>query len=107
MVGIEGVHVEVFKDGALVKEGYTDADGKYNTTLVAGTYLIRLSKTGYTTVEKTEVIPRDAELMVNLPKTIVPSVSITISVMTSYVKTVMAGRDFTGMVVSSYTATVP
>jgi len=64
---IEDAHVEVYKDGALVAEGYTDATGRYTTSLDAGTYLVRISKTGYATIEKTETLARSTELVVNLP----------------------------------------
>lgn len=64
---IEGAHVEVFKDGVLVAEGYTDADGKWTQRLLAGTYHIIVSKTGYTTIEKTETLVRRTDLIVNLP----------------------------------------
>lgn len=102
MVGIAGVHVEVFKDSTLVKEGYTDENGKWTDTLEAGTYLIRLSKTGYTTVEKTETIPRDMQLMVNLPKTVVPSVDKTVTMIRGYETSVLGGTYKTSSISTSY-----
>lgn len=64
---IEGALVEIIQDSTVVKSGYTDANGKYSTVLGAGTYKIRISKTGYQTIEKTETLAYPSELMVNLP----------------------------------------
>jgi len=64
---IQNAKVEVYKDSELIETGYTDVDGKYHTTLGAGTYRIVISKTGYETIEKTETITKTTELMVNLP----------------------------------------
>jgi len=64
---IEGALVEIIQDSTVVKSGYTDAQGKYSTVLGAGTYKIRISKTGYQTIEKTETLAYPSELMVNLP----------------------------------------
>ena len=64
---IEDAHVEVYKDGVLVAEGYTDAEGKFSTPLAPGDYLIRVSKAGFATIEKTETLARSTELIVNLP----------------------------------------
>lgn len=63
---IEDALVEIIQGGSTVKSGYTDADGKYQTTLGPGTYTIRISKTGYQTAEKTETLNYSTELMVNL-----------------------------------------
>ena len=64
---IEGALVEIIQNSTVVKSGYTDAQGKYSTILGLGTYKIRISKTGYDTVEKTETLSYPTELMVNLP----------------------------------------
>jgi len=64
---IEDAYVEVWQNGVLVADGYTDATGRFTTDLLEGTYLIRISKAGYATIEKTETIARSTELIVNLP----------------------------------------
>ena len=64
---IEGALVEIIQDSTVIKSGYTDANGKYTTVLGAGTYTIRISKTGWQTIEKTETLAYPTELMVNLP----------------------------------------
>jgi len=68
---IENALIEIIQDDTVVKSGYTDEDGKYTTVLGAGTYLIRISKDGYTTIEKTETLNYPSELMVNLPELII------------------------------------
>jgi len=67
---IVGALVQVFKDSELIASGYTDSEGKWSYTLEAGTYLIRISKTGYSTIEKTEVVATRTQLFVNLPEAI-------------------------------------
>lgn len=67
MTYIEDALVEIIQDSIVVKSGYTDVNGKYTTVLGAGTYTIRISKTGYRTIEKTETLSQPTELMVNLP----------------------------------------
>jgi len=67
MTYIENALVEIIQDSTVVKSGYTDANGKYATVLGAGTYKIRISKSGYRTIEKTETLAYPSELMVNLP----------------------------------------
>jgi len=64
---IEDAYVEVWQNGILIADGYTDATGRFTTSLLEGTYLIRISKAGYDTIEKTETIARSTELIVNLP----------------------------------------
>jgi hypothetical protein len=64
---IEGVKVEIYLSGVLTKTGYTDALGTYKTNVAAGAYVIVLSKDGFNTITKTEVITKPTELMVNLP----------------------------------------
>lgn len=63
---IANAKVEVWKDGVLIQTGYTDVNGKYSTTIEAGTYQIKIIKDGYLTQTKTETITRTSELMVNL-----------------------------------------
>jgi len=67
MTYIEGALVEVIQAGMTVQSGYTDSIGKYVTVLGSGIYTIRISKTGYRTIEKTETLTQPTELMVNLP----------------------------------------
>lgn len=67
MAFIEDALVEILEDDVVIKSGYTDEDGKYTTTLGAGTYEIRISKTGYQTITKTETLNYPTEIMVNLP----------------------------------------
>jgi hypothetical protein len=64
---IEGVKVEIYLSGVLIKTGYTDSLGTYKTNVAAGIYVIVLSKEGYNTITKTEVLTKPTELMVNLP----------------------------------------
>ena len=45
--GIEGVKVEFTKQGKVVEETTTDADGNYYMELPAGSYIIRFNKKGY------------------------------------------------------------
>lgn len=64
---IEGALVEIIQASIVIKSGYTDVNGTYKTVLGAGTYTIRISKTGWQTIEKTETLSYPSELMVNLP----------------------------------------
>ena len=68
---ISGALVEIYKNELKIKEGYTDENGKYSTTLDAGVYRIVVSKAGYNTIEKTETIGATTELLVNLPAGVV------------------------------------
>lgn len=70
MAYIEGALVEIIQDSTVIKSGYTDSNGKYTTAIGAGTYKIRISKTGYKTIEKNETLTQATELMVNLPEMI-------------------------------------
>lgn len=92
--------VEIYKDSELIYTGYTDSNGKFNHTLEAGTYTIKISKTGYMTIEKTETLTRSTELMVNLPTELV-------IMGTSYDISVLTGTDKTVTISTSYEATVP
>ena len=64
---IDNVLVEIIQNDIVIKSGFTDANGRYTTPLEIGTYKIRLSKTGFKTIEKIETLNQPMELMVNLP----------------------------------------
>mgnify|MGYP001052222782 CR=1 FL=1 len=64
---IEDALVEVYKDGELWASGLTDSTGRWSCTLVAGSYTIIISKTGYQTITKSETVGFNTELIVNLP----------------------------------------
>jgi len=97
---IADAKVEIFKDSELIYTGYTDSNGKFTKTLEAGIYTIRISKTGYLTIEKTEELVRSTELMVNLPSEL-------IIMGTSYDVSVLAGVVETAVITTSYEVTVP
>jgi len=93
---IANAKVEIFKDSELIYTGYTDADGRFQKTLDAGTYTIRISKTGYLTVEKTVVLTRSTEEMVNLPsEKIIAGYDVEYSVFAGYDKSLrITGLDY-------------
>lgn len=85
---IVGAKVEVWKDGVLIQTGYTDDTGKFLTTLEIGDYDIIISKEGYNTITKEELIGTRTQLIVNLP-------SLSVAVSTDALCTISLLKDYT------------
>jgi hypothetical protein len=100
--GIEGVLIEVYKEGDKVKEGLTDSDGKWVDTLEAGDYYIRLSKSGLQTIEKNETLVRDTELMVNLPRSTLLVADVAAYIMATWSYDVEGGVEGSGSMSTSH-----
>jgi len=64
--------IEIYRDGILVAEGYTDIRGRFAVQLEAGAYEIRITLPDKRTITKYEFIPKDTQLVVNIPPYIYP-----------------------------------